>query len=241
MTGCRFHQQGLSLLELTLSSGIASALLLLILHLFSYSNSIGLEHQRLSRQLENAASVRHLLSHSVRDALFVDMNESQSNDLPQSCLGIFLNQVCYPPFQSWQQGSIGPVVSPAVVPDSYLIWLKQSCCQGVIADLWFLAYRGGSNANPPSLFRRRQFSDGRFSASEEVVEGVSQLTPELTLALRDDMDESLVYMTGLSPEHIDNWWAVAAVQFHVSLGLTTSATANNKNYSFFVAARQWAL
>jgi hypothetical protein len=47
-------------------------------------------------------------------------------------------------------------------------------------------------------------------------------------------------MTGLSPEHIDNWWAVAAVQFYVSLGLTTSANANNKNHSFFVAARQWA-
>ncbi|MDP1756333.1 MAG: hypothetical protein Q8L38_02660, partial [Pseudohongiella sp.] len=93
--GCRFHQQGLSLLELTLSSGIASALLLLILHLFSYSNSIGLEHQRLSRQLENAASVQHLLSHSVRDALFVDLNESQSSDLQQSCLGIFQKQMCY--------------------------------------------------------------------------------------------------------------------------------------------------
>ncbi|TFH71451.1 hypothetical protein E3V39_13185 [Gammaproteobacteria bacterium LSUCC0112] len=240
MTTSRNLQSGLSLLELLISSGIASGLLLLMLHMFNVSNAIALEHQRLSRQLANAASVRHLLSHSVRDALHTRLVEVKSDMTGQVCAGIFLNETCYPPMQSWKQGASGPVVSPIVLRDSYLLWVKQVCCPGVIADLWFIAFRGGNNNNPPSLFRRRQFTDGRFSASEEMVEGVASLTPVFTQTVYDENQQSRVYVTGLSPDSIDNWWSIAAAHFHVSLVAGASAHATHDTFSFTIAPRQWS-
>lgn len=235
-----YPQSGLSLLELLISTGIASGLMLLMLHLFSSSNAVSLEHQRLSRQLESAELVRHLLSHGVRDALHTRLIGITSDMTAQVCAGIFLNETCYPPVQSWKQGSSGPVASPIVLRDSYLLWVKQACCPGVIADLWFIAYRGGNDNNPPSLYRRRQLTDGRFSASEEMVEGVVSLTPVFTQIVYDETQHSRVYVTGLSPDIIDNWWTIAAVHVHVSLVAGTSADATHNTLSFTIAPRQWS-
>jgi hypothetical protein len=127
------------------------------------------------------------------------------------------------------------------VPGSYLFWIRQSCCPGVIADVFFLWYRAGNTAHSPSLFRRRQLSDGRFSASEELVEGVTHLVPSLTITTTQASGSALRYVTGVEPQDISNWWNIVAVEFEVTLTAASSATAAAGTVAFTVASRQGSL
>ena len=63
------RHSGLTLLELLISSSIAMGLLMMILQLCVLSNRIALEQQQLSQLLQKSEAVRHLITHSVRDAL----------------------------------------------------------------------------------------------------------------------------------------------------------------------------
>lgn len=231
---------GLTLLELLIGGSIGSGLMLVILQLFLHSNLIALEQQQLSRQLQNAESVRHLLSHGVRDALYSHLSVTIPSDSGMNCPGIFLDNVCRPPLQIWEQGATSPIAAPAAVPGSHLLWIKQSCCPGVIADLFFLWYRAGNISNAPSLFRRRQLSDGRFSAAEELVEGVSHLLPLLTRAIIDERSGALMYQTAVSPELVSDWWRIVAIEFELTLGSSTAAAAGDKTIAFSVVSRQWS-
>lgn len=236
---------GLTLLELLIGSSIASGLVLVILQLFVHSNLSALEQQQINRQLQNAESVRHLLSHSVRDALYSSVAVTMPLNSAMNCPGITLDHVCQPPLQIWEQGATGPISSPAAVPGSHLLLIKQSCCQGVIADLFFLWYRAGDRSNAPSLFRRRQLSDGRFSASEELVEGVSHLLPHLTRAIIDESSGALMYQTGVSPQLVSDWWSIVAIEFELTLVSatlypTSDAGAGDKTITFSVVSRQWS-
>jgi hypothetical protein len=231
---------GLTLLELLIGGSIGSGLMLVILQLFMHSNLIALEQQQLSRQLQNAESVRHLLSHSVRDAMYSRVSVTIPSDSRMNCPGISLDNVCLPPLQIWEQGATGPISATAAVPGSHLLWIKQSCCPGVIADLFFLWYRAGDMSNAPSLFRRRQLSDGRFSASEELVEGVSHLLPILTRAITDESSGALMYQTGLSPLLVSDWWSIVAIEFELTLASSASAAASDKTIAFSVVSRQWS-
>jgi len=231
---------GLTLLELLIGGSIGSGLMLVVLQLFMHSNLIALEQQQVSWQLQNAESVRHLLSHSVRDALHSRLSVTIPSDSSINCPGIFLNNVCQPPLRIWEQGTTGPVSAPAAVPGSHLLWIKQSCCPGVIADLFFLWYRAGDMSNAPSLFRRRQLSDGRFSASEELVEGVSRLLPLLTRAKIDESSGALMYQTGVNPQLVSDWWSIVAIEFELTLASSTSAAAGDKTMTFSVVSRQWS-
>jgi|GEM_PF-3346304 len=232
------RQSGLSLLELLISSSIAMSLLLVILQLFVLSNRTALEQQQLSQLLQKSESVRHLMTHSVRDALYTHPAAIPPSPSVLSCQGIDVGNVCRPPLQIWEQGSSAPVAAPPAVPGSYLFWIRQSCCPGIVADVFFLWYRAGNVAHPPSLFRRRQLSDGRFSASEELVEGVSHLVPTLTITSTDTRNSVLSYVTGVQPHDISDWWNIVAVEFEVRLATAPSAAADARTITFTVASRQ---
>ena len=232
------RHSGLSLLELLISSSIAVGLLMVILQLFVLSNRTALEQQQLSQLLQKSESVRHLITHSVRDALYTHPAAMPPSPSVPPCQGINVGNLCRPPLQIWEQGSSAPVAAPPAVPGSYLFWIRQSCCPGVVADVFFLWYRAGNVANPPSLFRRRQLSDGRFSASEELVEGVSHLVPSLTITTTDARDSALQYVTGVKPQDISDWWNIVAVEFEVRLAAPPSAAASAGTIAFTVASRQ---
>lgn len=234
------RHSGISLLELLISSAIASGFLLMILQLYNHSNQIALQQQQLSRQLQNTESVRHLLSHSVRDALYTSLDATLPVESGLSCPGITIDSLCWPPLYIWEQGTQAPISAPPAVPGSYLFWIKQSCCPGVVADVFFLWYRAGNVANPPSLFRRRQMSDGRFSASEELVEGVSTLVPSLTHAIADVGSGAVQYLTGVSPRDISDWWGIIAVDFELTAASPTVAVVGDTTVSFTVVSRQWS-
>ena len=77
--------------------------------------------QQFSRQLENAASLQHLISHSVRDALYtVRSLHSPAAELmtEHGCAGVVLQQICTPPVIAWtvQTGAQTPV--PGAAPGS---------------------------------------------------------------------------------------------------------------------------
>jgi hypothetical protein len=235
------RHSGLTLLELLISSSIAMGLLMVILQLFVLSNRIALEQQDLSQLLQKSESVRHLLTHSVRDAMVTHSSSMPPSPSVLSCQGINVGNLCRPPLLIWEQGSFSPIVAPPAVPGSYLFWIRQSCCPGVIADVFFLWYRAGNTAHPPSLFRRRQLSDGRFSASEELIEGVSHLVPSLTITTAEASGSALRYVTGVEPKDISNWWNIVAVEFEVTLTAASSATAAAGTVAFTVASRQGSL
>lgn len=232
------RHSGFSLLELLISSSIAVGLLMVILQLFVLSNRTALEQQQLSQLLQKSESVRHLITHSVRDALYTQPAAMPPSLSVPSCQGINLGNLCRPPLQIWEQGTYAPVAAPPAVPGSYLFWIKQSCCPGVVADVFFLWYRAGNVAHPPSLFRRRQLSDGRFSASEELVEGITHLVPSLTITTTDTRDSALRYVTGLKPQDISDWWNIVAVEFEVRLAAAPLAAAGAETIAFTVASRQ---
>jgi type II secretory pathway pseudopilin PulG len=235
------RQSGFSLLELLISSSIAVGLLMVILLLFVLSNRTALEQQQLSQLLQKSESVRHMITHSVRDALYTQpaaMLPPLSVPSVPSCQGINVGDLCRPPLQIWAQGASAPLAAPPAVPGSYLFWIRQSCCPGVVADVFFLWYRAGNVAHPPSLFRRRQLSDGSFSASEELVEGVSHLVPSLTITTTDTRDSALQYVTGVKPQDISDWWNIVAVEFEVRLAAPPLAAAGAGTIAFTVASRQ---
>lgn len=235
------RHSGLTLLELLISSTIAMGLLIVILQLFVHSNRIVLEQQDLSQLLQKSESVRHLITHSVRDAMYTRPATMPPSPSMLSCQGINVSNVCRPPLQIWEQGSSAPVAAPPALPGSYLFWIRQSCCPGVVADVFFLWYRAGNAAHPPSLFRRRQLSDGRFSASEELVEGVSHLVPSLTITTSDASDSALRYVTGVKPQDISDWWNIVAVEFEVKLTAASSVAAAAGTIAFTVVSRQGSL
>jgi hypothetical protein len=84
-------------------------------------------------------------------------------------------------------------------------------------------------------------SDGRFSASEELVEGVSHLVPSLTITTTQASGSALRYVTGVEPQDISNWWNIVAVEFEVTLTAASSATAAAGTVAFTVASRQGSL
>lgn len=241
----RLRQEGLTLIELLISVALSMSMTLVFIQLHVQSHFVSARQQSVSRQLENIATLQHLLSHSLRDALYTisipDINASSSTDsasmtFSNTCAGIVVQGQCMAPVTSWVAGDSGwPHISGAVTGSSVL-QIRQSCCPGVVADQFYLAHRGGLQSNPISLYRRRLQSNGGYAASVELVEGVSELS--VSFIMQDNLTGGLALVNG---EQVPEWWGLKAVRVRYRLQNMTGVAGENQDalsYSFTLASRQ---
>ncbi len=230
-------QRGLSLIELLVASALSASLGLLVVQLYNQSSATALAQRAAAQRLDNQVQMHHLLSHAIRDALVFDPSgrfilKTKSLKTKSECAGLFLLEQCLPAVMVWTAGDESPVLSPVVVQNSSLLLVKQHCCEGIHADLYYLAPRSGAaagaaggTARGAALFRRRLMADGRFAAADEMI-------PEL-----QSFQLSLIRASGSTePVHFSAQWGTAAVQ--VEAGFNPSDSAPATTLLFTIAARQ---
>ncbi|MDO8909551.1 MAG: prepilin-type N-terminal cleavage/methylation domain-containing protein [Pseudohongiella sp.] len=243
----RRAQYGLTLVELLISVAISMsmALVLIQVHL---QTSLSIEiQQSISRRLENAATLQHILSHSLRDVLFrVDLTETDGNsrgDSPPSfsgkgCPGVVITQQCTAPVTGWRAGAGGAPTITAAASGSDALQVKQDCCPDVVADQFYLAHRGGVRSNPISLYRRRVTGTGSYLPATELVEDVSELAFSFIVEDPSTGDLALVDV-----DQVPDWWRLKAVRIQYRLQNTAvlvDAVGDTESwFSFTVAGRQW--
>ena len=236
-------QKGLTLVEMLVSLVLSLSLVLILIQLHVHSRLMSEKQQALSRQLESTAALVHILSHSLRDALYhivVSENAAFESDYTESlisediCRGISLGEQCLPPVSSWLAGEPGTSPVAGAQTQSAVLLLKQSCCEEWLAEQFYLAHRGGDEANPLSLYRRRMRSDGSFTPAAELVEDVTDLSYQFVTMLTVTGELSMV-----GSESINNWWSVKAVRVHaVVASRTISFTISSRHRQLRIAATQ---
>lgn len=225
-------QRGLSLIELLVASALSASLGLLVVQLYNQSSATALAQRAAAQRLDNQVQMHHLLSHAIRDALVFDPSGRFILKTKSECAGLFLLEQCLPAVMVWTAGDESPVLSPVVVQNSSLLLVKQHCCEGIHADLYYLAPRSGAaagaaggTARGAALFRRRLMADGRFAAADEMI-------PEL-----QSFQLSLIRASGSTePVHFSAQWGTAAVQVEAGFNLSDSAPVTT--LLFTIAARQ---
>lgn len=229
-------QRGLSLIELLVASALSASLGLLVVQLYNQSSATALAQRAAAQRLDNQVQMHHLLSHAIRDALVFDPSGRFILKTKSDCAGLFLLEQCLPAVMVWTAGDESPVLSPVVVQNSSLLLVKQHCCEGIFADLYYLAPRSGAAAGAAegvaggiaggvALFRRRLMADGRFAAADEMIPEVQSF--QLTLIRPGGSTE---------PVHFSAQWDTAAVQ--VEAGFNPSDSAPATTLLFTIAARQ---
>lgn len=243
------QQQGLTLIELLLSVALSLGMALILIQLHIQSSQVSDQQQLIARQLENTASLQHLLSHGVRDALYStgvaghsDGSDSASTRLifDKRCMGIKTGEQCIAPVQSWTAGDSGAPHITSALHGSVVLQLKQDCCAGVVADQFYLARRGSLQSNPISLYRRRLKADGSYTTAVELVEGVEQLS--ISFVIHDHLTGGLALVSGMQVTH---WWTVKAVRIRGRLSVVSvprqagDVAATTTDFTMTVAGRQW--
>ncbi|MBU2098611.1 MAG: prepilin-type N-terminal cleavage/methylation domain-containing protein, partial [Gammaproteobacteria bacterium] len=172
-------QSGLTLIELLISVALTLSLSIALIQLHTQSKLIADRQQSVSRQLENAATLSHIVGHSLRDALETvsfsagsveGSDEVVLSAFNQRCVGISSGGQCLAPVLSWNMDDVGAPDISGVSSGSSVLQVKQNCCPDVIADQFYLARRGNNQSNPLSLYRRRMKTDGSYTAAAEMVE-----------------------------------------------------------------------
>jgi hypothetical protein len=243
----RRMQTGLTLLELLISVTLSMCMTLVLIQFYLQGSMSVDKQQSISRRLENAAALQHILSHTVRDALYViylsgpeaiDVDSMVSPFVDSGCAGVVVLQHCVAPVLAWKVGADGAPSIPGAVRGSNVLQVKQNCCPDVIADQFYLAHRGGVRSNPVSLYRRRMSRSGSYSAAVELVEGVSELTPGFIV---DDALAGGLIVVGA--DQVSDWWRLRAVRIQYRLQDSAShidgVDATNPLFTFTLASRQW--
>lgn len=261
----RHLQRGVTLIELIIAVALSMSLILILIHLHLHVSQASARQQSLSRQLENAAALVHLFSHSLRDAIYTIYLSDSAMDVTDDailsafgdfCPGVSTGGTCLPPVKSWTAGeSGGPVIAGALAGTS-ILQVKQICCEEWVADQFYLAHRGGSNANPVSLYRRRIRTDGSSTAAVELIEGVSELN--YAFIVEDHSGSGLALVDSAQ---VTSWWQIKAIRVRalmqdvftahadevgenndvvVSTGQSIGNEASlSREFQFTVVGRQW--
>lgn len=186
------HQRGISLIELVIASGLSSLLALLLVHLYGLGVTAVMVQRDAARDLDNRIQLQHLLSHGIRDALVYGGSWPSDLASETACASLYLSNQCLPSVMVWAAGAPAPVVSPPALVNSNVLLLKQQCCPGVVADLYYLANRSGAGSGQSALFRRRLLSDGRFAPADEMIPDVQSFKVRLIRLMADpDYDRIL--------------------------------------------------
>lgn len=236
--GLARSQCGISVLELVIASGLSALLGLLLVNLYTHSVRLSLLQQAAARDLDNRVQLHQLLSHVIRDALVFDPLQPGSHSSAESCEGLLLSNRCLPPVMVWMAGSVAPVATPPALANSSVLLVKQSCCTGVVADMYYLGSRSGAGAGQSALFRRRLLGDGRFAPADEMIPQLQSLIIQQIRWLAADAGSGDRVVYG-GPAPVAEQWNTLA--WRIDAGLRSVSAGSEPTGSvlmFTIAARQ---
>lgn len=230
------RQRGITLLELVIACSLSSLLSLVLMNLYATSISMSVAQRDAVGTLDHRVQLHHLLSHAIRDALVFDPSSASSAVSATQCRGLWIVNRCMPPVMVWAAGTTGPVNSPPALAGSQILLVRQRCCAGVEADLYYVAMRGGARGQQSALFRRRMLSDGRFESADEMIPGIKSLTMHL-LGAQVGSSGAIDQLELSGAVDINTQWKTLALRVKTVFAPANASLVDDAPLVFTVSAR----
>lgn len=192
--------QGMTLMELLIALGLGTSLSAALLQLFTAGMHLQARQSEAQDLQQRSAYAQFLLRAAILESASPCAADNTGSVTDERLVPVML---------------ASHTAAVEALPGSQVLRVPGADCE-VPVHFYYIGRGAGDATSPPGLFRRRQRSDGSYRPSEELVEGVTEMTATagISVSAPSSAQARVAYVDA---ELVDDWSRAFSINLTLSV------------------------